>query len=310
MASSSNDEELETYEEDDYTIFSSEEDEPKNSKDEIPGSDEVPSKMKRRSEVTPTGKNSKRAKKTGVKRELFQNRWNEEDEIALLQGIIDLKDNTGKGPFEDRLRLIESVKKAISFEPNVRQYMDKIRHLKRKYVKRRRKGKFVKPHDLKCVDLSKFIWGEDEVNSDVVKSNGRLKKKKQDLFSSVNSSKVVKHGAEENSYVKDSQMVEEVEEEEGSKVVKGGVDVMNSDWFENSFLVGLVESLGVGSVKERWSLVPVESKKKLEDKLKLLQGKELECKKIEEMLKAKELECVRQRSDLLNELISVITQGS
>lgn len=181
------------------------------------------------------------------------------------------------------------------FNPiNFAQYMDKIRHLKRKYVKKRKT--FVKAHDLKCVYLSKFIWGDDEVNSDVKcnersKKIERKKKKKQDLSSLPNSSKVVKHRGEENSNVKEDY-------------------VKNSDWFENSFLVGLVESLGVDSVKKRWSLVPIESKKKLEEQLKLLQGKELECKKIEEMLKGKEVECVRQRSDLLNEVISVITKSN
>ena len=81
----------------------------------------------------------------------------------------------------------------------------------------------------------------------------------------------------------------------------------NSDWFENSFLLPSIESLGVDSVKRKWNVVPMEFKKKIEERLELLEADESECKKMEEMLKVKNSECVKQKTNLLNEVIDVMT---
>ncbi|KAL0854035.1 hypothetical protein Bca101_059187 [Brassica carinata] len=71
-----------------------------------------------------------------------------------------------------------------------------------------------------------------------------------------------------------------------------------SDWFEDSFLVGSIASLGVGErfVKQKWSIVAVETKKRMEEKWKLLQ--------------AKEMELVLQKTDFMREVGSVIAEAS
>lgn len=71
-----------------------------------------------------------------------------------------------------------------------------------------------------------------------------------------------------------------------------------SDWFEHSFLVGSIAGLGVSEqfVKEKWSMVTVETKKRMEEKWKLLQ--------------AKEMELVLQKTDFMREIGSVIAESS
>lgn len=246
------------------------------------------SKMKRRSEGTSTYVNSKRAKNVSAEDEKkieecttrlrFKRLWNDDDEIVVLQGIIKFEDVTGKSPFEDKQGFIKLIEKSISFEASENQYIDKIRHLKRKYMKKRKNG-FSNAHDQKCFKLAMSIWGADEEKSK------KMDTLKQDLFSSPNG--------------------KNVREDDGSKVLIHGEDV--TDWFENSFLLRSVESLGVESVRHKWSMVPIETKKKIEERLELLEANECECKKIEEMLKIKKRECMKQKTDLLNEVISVIT---
>ncbi|KAG7640163.1 GLABROUS1 enhancer-binding protein family [Arabidopsis suecica] len=50
------------------------------------------------------------------------------------------------------------------------------------------------------------------------------------------------------------------------------------DWFVNSYLVGSIASLGVSEdvMKQSWSMVPIETKKELEEKFKLLKDEESE----------------------------------
>ncbi|KAL1224962.1 putative transcription factor [Cardamine amara subsp. amara] len=299
--SSSYDEEVEISSESEYneekTIFSSEEDEPIDLPP-IP----VTEKMKRQDEGTSTDVNPKRAKKIasaeGTKSHPSIPRiWSEDDEILVLQGIIDFEKETGKSVFEDTKGFHKVVRKSISFEVSFAQFLDKIRNMKYKFLRKLQNGVqqlSLKRHAHKCFILSKVIWGAEEMaleyyvksTGEPKKSQGR-KKKKVDLWSSPYRKKI--------------------EEDNVSKVLIHGGDLTNSDWFDNSFLVRSIENLGVNSVKDKWIVVPIETKKKIEDKLKLLQVKEVECQKIEKMLKTKEVECVRQRSDLLNEVISVLT---
>ncbi|CAH8359744.1 unnamed protein product [Eruca vesicaria subsp. sativa] len=74
--------------------------------------------------------------------------------------------------------------------------------------------------------------------------------------------------------------------------------VRASDWFEDSFLVGSIAGLGVGEqfVKQKWSMVTAETKKRMEEKWKLLQ--------------AKEMELVLHKTDFMREIGSVIAEAS
>ncbi|ESQ29285.1 hypothetical protein EUTSA_v10023922mg, partial [Eutrema salsugineum] len=87
-------------------------------------------------------------------------------------------------------------------------------------------------------------------------------------------------------------------------------DKLKKRWFQESYLAQSIEILGFDSVeqRQRWNVVPNETKKKIQDKLKLLHVKEVELKKSEEMLERNKRACVYEKNALLNEVISVITE--
>lgn len=74
----------------------------------------------------------------------------------------------------------------------------------------------------------------------------------------------------------ESESESESVEEETSK--KRKFESLEEDWFDDSFIVRQMVSFGVSedSVKEGWSMLPVESKKKMEEEWKVLQAKEFE----------------------------------
>ncbi|KAG2314550.1 hypothetical protein Bca52824_017673 [Brassica carinata] len=131
---------------------------------------------------------------------------------------------------------------------------------------------------MECFELSKYIWGS---NGMALKSNVKKSEKKIDS--------VRPHGKE------NVQVDKEVLVDGDAK--SPGV-MRASDWFEDSFLVGSIASLGVGErfVKQKWSIVAVETKKRMEEKWKLLQ--------------AKEMELVLQKTDFMREVGSVIAEAS
>ncbi|MCL7048576.1 hypothetical protein MKW94_002715 [Papaver nudicaule] len=108
-------------------------------------------------------------------RKLFQRLWTDEDEIGLLQGFLEY--NTKQrgtknsssyhhdtGPFYDQIRT------KLQLEFNKNQLVEKLRRLKKKYrnvISRIGSGKkdlvFKTPHDQSCFEISKKIWGGDNV---------------------------------------------------------------------------------------------------------------------------------------------------
>ncbi|KAF8113519.1 hypothetical protein N665_0049s0034 [Sinapis alba] len=272
---------------------------------------------------------AKKRSKKDTQKPLFQRLWSEEDEIYLLQGMIDFKSETGKSLYEDMDGFYEFIKKSISFEASKYQTVEKIRSLKKKYMKKVLKGvaSVTKAHDMECFKLSKYIWGSNgmalrpivkksekkidsvkphgkQVEKDV-ESNGSLKKKLD--FSEANGENV-----EADIEVLDDGDKEEEDRDmlvNGMKVQVDKQVLVNgdskspgvmraSDWFEDSFLVGSIASLGVGErfLKQKWSMVAVETKQRMEEKWKLLQ--------------AKEMELVLQKTDYMREVGSVISEAS
>ncbi|EOA32851.1 hypothetical protein CARUB_v10016166mg [Capsella rubella] len=200
---------------------------------------------------------AKRAKKD-VKKPNNQRLWSEEDEIRVLQGIVDFKSKTGKKATEDKSGFYEFIKDSISVEVSLSQCIEKIKTVKRKFMNKRKKGKKPEAHNLKSFELSEMIWGSDD--------------------------------AEES---RKNEMIKRPEEEEGKDVV---ILEQIQDWFNNSFLFRQVASFGVDedSLKRRWSSVDTEKKKMVEDKLRVLQ--------------TKELGLVSQKTELLYEVASLIAE--
>ncbi|KAL4309248.1 hypothetical protein GQ457_01G003100 [Hibiscus cannabinus] len=126
-------------------------------------------------------------KKTGedAKKQLFQRLFSEDDEIALLRGMLDYSAKKGADPCADMNAFYDFVKKSIHTDVTKAQLMDKIRRLKKKFENNAGKGKqggdrtFSKAHEQNAFELSKKIWGKEGISgkfeSSAAKSNGKAK---------------------------------------------------------------------------------------------------------------------------------------
>ncbi|KAF8092507.1 hypothetical protein N665_0412s0001 [Sinapis alba] len=130
-----------------------------------------------------SGEDDKKSTGEEPKKNCFQRVWTEEDEIAVLQGIIDFKNKTGSSPYDDKNALYDLVKKSVSFDVAKTQFMEKIRALKKKFENNlgrgKKKGKdpsFSKAHDCKVFDLAKLVWGDNGIMALESSSAGKSKK--------------------------------------------------------------------------------------------------------------------------------------
>ncbi|XP_010435246.1 PREDICTED: probable transcription factor At1g44810 [Camelina sativa] len=214
---------------------------------------------KRGSEAETTSKDMhvKKAKKVSGddEKKLFQRLWSEDDETSLLQGMIDFKAEKGTSPYDDMNGFFDMAKNNISFDVSKIQFGDKIRSLKKKYFAKQKKKS-----GLESSHDKKCL----ELAKYIWGSDGKLKKFGGDNV--------------------------------GEEVILGG-DSESLSLFEKSFLVRTIAGLGVDefSVKEKWSKVSLETKKRIEEKLKLVE--------------AKEYELLRLKSDTLKEVAYVMTRG-
>ncbi|CAN4092427.1 unnamed protein product [Withania somnifera] len=192
-----------------------------------------------------------------VKRQLFQRLWSEDDEIAILKGMIDYRSKKKADPVADLGAFHEFIKKSLHVDVAKTQLQDKIRRLKKKYVNnagKEKKGKeriFSKPHELKAYEISKKIWGSKEKSDnkgevEVVKvENVGVSKGKGDS------------GGEDNG------VLVEVKEEKQSMDVEKNVEVT-----PNLSLVSCGESV---AALEKWleensGLLSVEKRNEIEKK--------------------------------------------
>jgi len=217
----------------------------------------------------------KRIKKEGDNKKGHAQRvWSEEDEISLLQAMIDFKAETGTSPWDHKDRFFDIAKKSISFDVSKVQFFDKIRSFKRKYFGDRKMRSVESDHDKKCLGLAVSFWGSDGVSLETP-----VKKKVKD------ESVLVKANSKEKN-------VKPLVKEDEQVVILGE----DSEWFEESFLVPVIASLGLDeySVKKKWSKVSVETKKRIQEKMKLVD--------------AKKCELLLANMDVLKEVTSVLTQ--
>ncbi|MQL80440.1 hypothetical protein Taro_012871 [Colocasia esculenta] len=96
----------------------------------------------------------------------FQRVWTEEDEIAVLKGMIQSRER-GEEPEAGLDHFLKFIRKSLHSEFSKTQLSDKIRRLKKKYetnTHRSKKGvepSLFKPHDQTLFELSKKVWGRD-----------------------------------------------------------------------------------------------------------------------------------------------------
>ncbi|KAL3630398.1 hypothetical protein CASFOL_023382 [Castilleja foliolosa] len=137
-------------------------------------------------EKAPDAKDAKKLKKAepeasentpAADRVPFQRLWSEEDEIAILQGLIDYATVKKADPLTDLGAFHDFIKKNLHVEVSKNQLHGKIKTLKRKYknnnIREKKEGKprtFTKPHEQKTYELSKSIWGNEMVKDNRVQN--------------------------------------------------------------------------------------------------------------------------------------------
>lgn len=126
---------------------------------------------KRANESNTQKKESKKKKKISegqdedVKKESgVQRLWNEDDEIAILRGMIDYHSKRGVDPCTELSLFHEYMKNKIHADVSKIQLVNKIRSLKRKFQTNAKKGEngedpvFCKPRDQEIFELSNKVW--------------------------------------------------------------------------------------------------------------------------------------------------------
>ncbi|XP_061370085.1 STOREKEEPER protein-like [Gastrolobium bilobum] len=125
-------------------------------------------------------------------KKLFQRIWSEEDEIAILKGMVEFASKTGMDPIKQVNDFHDFVKKSLHVDASVNQLKEKIRRLKKKFETNAGKGKngegpkFSKAHEQKSFELSKKVWA----NGDGGVANGAMEKAK----SNGKAAKILKEG--------------------------------------------------------------------------------------------------------------------
>ncbi|KAK7328028.1 hypothetical protein VNO77_22122 [Canavalia gladiata] len=142
-------------------------------------------------------------KKSGEVSKKSQRLWSEEDQLAILRGMVEFTSNTAQDPLKYSNDFHDFIKKSLHVEVSINQLKEKIRRLKKKFEINAAKAKnsdgikFPKQHDQKAFELSKKVWGTEQVANGAVetsKSNGKLAKipKKEGGSKNVASAKKLK----------------------------------------------------------------------------------------------------------------------
>ncbi|KAL6562207.1 hypothetical protein OROGR_003214 [Orobanche gracilis] len=128
---------------------------------------ETETKNAKKSKKNPESESSERKVNDDSKKFLFQRLWSEDDEIAILKGMIDYKAKKKSDPVADLNAFHDFIKKNLHVDVTRTQLQDKIRRLKKKYENNKSKEKegkertFIKPHEQKAYELSKCVWGDE-----------------------------------------------------------------------------------------------------------------------------------------------------
>ncbi|KAJ8568796.1 hypothetical protein K7X08_032427 [Anisodus acutangulus] len=259
--------------------------------------------------------------------------WSDEDQVAILKGMLEFKNEKGTEPNTDMSAFHEFIKGKLQVEVSKTQLSEKLRRLKKKFLTNVKDGEepiFSKPHDHLVFEYSKKIWGSPsngvKVNVKDTNTNGKAKKavdlkksvepKKSGKVSTFNKPKgdeKEKHKEEEKEKHKEEEKekqiaVKEVVEEDN--IVKGG-DQLD---FQSKYprLAKSFESMAdlssrypnaASLLKENMSLIANDKAKVLEEKWKKLEEEEAD-------LIAKRLNMISEHyklvADAMKELLSTI----
>lgn len=193
--------------------------------------------------------------------------WSNEDEIAVLNGMIEFKTMKGFVPNADMGRFHSFIKGKLKVDFSKDQLRTKIIRMKKRFVNALKKGDngsdpvFSKPHEVMAFEISKKIWG-GAVDGGVGGSNENVKKEIQKV---------------------EKDVVDEGKTVEKEKVGEGGGFWSKYPYLNASFdnTKGAFPSLmapvaGMSLLEERLSLIGSVKAKELDDKWKQLSVEETE----------------------------------
>ncbi|OWM77635.1 hypothetical protein CDL15_Pgr017035 [Punica granatum] len=143
---------------------------------------------------TATSRSSHSTGEESSKKTLFQRVWSEEDEIALLEGMIEFSEKRGVDPSTNINSFHEFIKDRLRFDVVQGQLVTKIRNCKKKFMNKIGKDRvFSRPNDQRAYDLSKKLWDSQEgiIGESVPKANGTATKKKKKTAGNTSAAMVV-----------------------------------------------------------------------------------------------------------------------
>ncbi|PRQ52882.1 putative transcription factor GeBP family [Rosa chinensis] len=267
---------------------------------------------KRPAESDPTPKDSRKKKKGangGDDEDTKKGRlWGEDDEIAILKGMIDFKAKKGIDPSSNMGAFHEFLKRSLKADVSKNQLMDKARRLKKKYHTNAEKGEngegpvFSKAHELKSFDLSKKIWGAEANGGDDSAKNSRKKPRKSAKANNNNNNNSSTVLALPVSDAAAERSVEKKVKVEEMNVANGGVKAAESDDFWSKY-PSLSDSLQLANCSSRWEglervmiqkmpSIGSSKAKELDDRWRKLQVLEME-------LTVKKLDLMHEQAKLL-----------
>ncbi|KAL3522098.1 hypothetical protein ACH5RR_014932 [Cinchona calisaya] len=133
------------------------------------GDEKKDAKRSKRKPEAEAETSDKKGNSTDDSKKLFQRLWSDDDEIAILKGMIDYSAKKKADPVADLNAFLEFIKKNLHIDVSRTQLQDKIRRLKKKYennagkaTKGSKERILSKPHEQKAYDLSKKIWGNEK----------------------------------------------------------------------------------------------------------------------------------------------------
>lgn len=214
----------------------------------------------------------------------FQRLWSEDDEMAILKGMIDYQSKRGADPCADMAAFHEYIKNNLHAEVSKNQLVNKVRTLKKKFQTNAKKGEngedpvFSKPRDQKFFELSKKVWGYGATTNGVDKRKPSQSKSKNALALAL------------------PKLEMDLKKEEANGEMNAGPAKSRSN---SSFLDGLLVSgklmlpeSSMSIMKEAMPLIGSSKAKELEGKWKKLQDDEF-------LLYLKRVELIHETAKLL-----------
>ncbi|XP_043717723.1 probable transcription factor At4g00390 [Telopea speciosissima] len=148
--------------------------------------DNKDSKRRKKEKAVDEEDNAKKKPGNDKKKQLFQRLWTDDDELAILKGMLNSYCEKGMDPFTDMNAFLDFIKKSLHVNVTRNQLSDKMRRLRKKYMNNAGRGRevgdpfFSKPHEHKTFELSKKIWGSNAAN-DVVNNHTSSNRKMNEI---------------------------------------------------------------------------------------------------------------------------------